>query len=137
MIGTYKYATKTLKSAQIKLLGTTPITLIPAPPTGQAIFVKNIYTRLNYNSIAYSDNILYVKFDGATDNIGELNNFLKSTISKFANFSIFSDFLPSTTSTGFLEHQALYVFSNTNPTLGNSTMDILVEYQILDFNSIF
>ena len=36
-----------------------------------------------------------------------------------------------------LEHQALYIYTSANPTSGNGTLDILVEYQILDFNSIF
>ena len=137
LIGTYQYAQRTLTSAEILALGTTPITLVAAPGAGKSIWLKNVYARLNFNTTAYSDNILYLKINGATDNIGESNNFLKSTITKFSNFVIFSDFLPSTTSTGFLENSALRISSNTNPTTGNSTIDLLVEYQILDFNSIF
>jgi len=137
LVGTIQYATRTLTSAEILALATTPITLIAAPGVGKAIFVKNVYSRINYNTTAYSDNILYLNINGATDNVGELNAFLKSTITKFSKFNIFSDFLPSTTSTGFLENSALKISSNTNPTTGNSTIDLLVEYQILDFNTIF
>ena len=137
LVGTVQYATRTLTSAEILALGTTPITLIAAPGAGKAIWVKNVYSRINYNTTTYSDNILYLNINGATDNVGELNAFLKSTITKFSKFNIFSDFLPSATSTGFLENSALKISSNTNPTTGNSTIDVLVEYQILDFNTIF
>jgi hypothetical protein len=137
LIGTYQYAQRTLTSAEILALGTTPITLISAPGVGKSIWVKNVYVKLNYNTTTYSDNTIYLKINGTTDNIGELNNFLKSTITKFGNFSIFTDFLTSTTSTGFLENQALKISSNTNPTTGNGTMYILTEYQILDFTDIF
>lgn len=137
LVGTLQYATITLTSAQILALGTTPIILVAAPGAGRAIFVKNVYTRINYNTTTYSDNILYLNINGATDNVGELNSFLKSTITKFSKFNIFSDFLPAAVSTGFLENSALRISSNTNPTTGNSTIDVLVEYQILDFNTIF
>lgn len=137
LVGTYQYATKTLTSAQILALGTAPVTLITAPGTGRAIWVKNVYTRLNFNTTAYNTNTLYIKLDGASDNVGEMSQYLNSTVSRFGKFYIDSDYFVNTTNTVVLENQALFIKTSANPTTGNSTMDILVEYQILDFNTIF
>lgn len=136
LVGTYQYATKTLTSAQILALGTV-ITLVPAPGAGRAIIVKNVYTRLNFNTTAYNTNTLYIRLDGASDPVGEMSQYLNSTVSRFGKFYIDSDFFVNTTNTVILENQALFIYTSANPTTGNSTMDILVEYQILDFNTIF
>ena len=47
--------------------------------------------------------------------------------------------MSTTSSTKILENASLIIRPSaaSNPTTGNSTMDILVEYQILDFNTIF
>jgi len=137
LVGTVQYATRTLTSAEILALGTTPITLIAAPGTGKAIWVKNVVTRLNFNTTAYNTNTLYLKLDGASDNVGEMSQYLNSTVSRFGKFYIDSDFFVNTTNTVVLENQALFIKTSANPTTGNSTMDILVEYQILNFNTIF
>ena len=61
LVGTYQYATKTLTSAQILALGTTPITLIAAPGSGKVIIANKVYCRLNYNTVTYTNRNLYVK----------------------------------------------------------------------------
>lgn len=138
LVGTYQYATKTLTSAQILALATTPITLITAPGTGKAIFVKNIYGRLNYNSIAYSNQTLKVKINGADNDTGYFDLLLYSTITRYGKFLLKSgDDYSFNNDTMILENAALQIYTSANPTTGNSTMDILVEYQILDFNTIF
>lgn len=44
----------TLTAAQIKLLNSTPITLISAPPTGKVISVDEIVGKLNFVSAQYT-----------------------------------------------------------------------------------
>jgi len=139
LIGTYKYAQRTLTSAEIKLLGTTPITLIPAPGAGKSIWLKNVYARLNFNTTAYSTiGTMWLKINGASSEIGEMNQqFLASTVTRFGKFYTYFEFTDNATNTGILENAALQIYTSANPTLGNSTIDILTEYQILDFTDIF
>jgi len=140
LVGTYQYATKTLTSAQILALNTTPITLIAAPGAGKAIVPSKVYCRLNWNSAAYTTStVLIIKHNGAVDNSFRHNNILTSTVNIIDEF--YSEFggMSTTSSTKILENASLIIrpSSASNPTAGNSTMDILVEYQILDFNTIF
>lgn len=138
LIGTYQYSTKTLTSAEILALGTTPITLISAPGIDKAIWVKNVYGRLNFNTTAYSNQTLRIKLNGADTMIGKIDLLLYSSMTRSANFLIKSgDDLSFNNDTIIIENSALQIYTTANPTTGNSTMDILVEYQILDFNSIF
>jgi len=140
LVGTYQYATRTLTSAEILALGTTPITLIAAPGAGKAIVPSKVYCRLNFNTTAYATStILIIKTNGAIDNSFRHSNILTATISIIDEF--YSEFggMSTTSSTKLIENQSLIIrtSSASNPTTGNSTMDILVEYQILDFNTIF
>ena len=139
LVGTLQYATITLTSAQILALGTTPIILVAAPGAGRAIFVKNVYARWNFNTTAYATvGTIYIKNNGASDVVGEIGqSILSSTVSRFGKFYIDSDFLVNNINTVVLENADLRIYTSANPTTGNSTMDILVEYQILDFNTIF
>lgn len=139
LVGTYQYATKTLTSAQILALGTTPITLIAAPGTGRAIFVKNVYFRLNFNTTAYASvGTMWIKNNGASDVVASITQqFLSSTITRFGTASVSYDFAVNSSNTNILENADLRIYTSANPTTGNSTIDVLVEYQILDFNTIF
>jgi hypothetical protein len=138
LVGTLQYATRTLTSAEILALGTTPITLIAAPGAGKAIFVKNVYSRINYNTTTYSSVQLNIKINGASDGLASFTQqFLSSTVTRFGTASVAYDFAYNSSNTNILENAALQIYTSANPTAGNSTMDILVEYQILDFNTIF
>jgi hypothetical protein len=139
LVGTLQYATRTLTSAEILALGTTPITLIAAPGAGKAIWVKNVVTRLNFNTTAYATvGTMYLKINGASDVVGEIGqSILSSTVTRFGKFYIDSDFFVNNINTVVLENASLRINTSANPTAGNSTIDLLVEYQILDFNTIF
>jgi len=139
LVGTLQYATRTLTSAEILALATTPITLIAAPGTGKSIWVKNVYARLNFNTTAYATvGAMFIKINGASDVVGEIGQaILSSTVSRFGKFYIDSDFFVNNINTVILENASLRINTIANPTAGNSTIDLLVEYQILDFNTIF
>jgi hypothetical protein len=139
LVGTVQYATKTLTSAEILALGTTPITLVAAPGAGKAIFVKNVYSRINYNTTAYATvGTMFIKINGASDEIASITQqFLSSTVTRFGTFTVAYDFAFNSSNTNILENASLRINTSANPTAGNSTIDLLVEYQILDFNTIF
>lgn len=56
----------TLSSAQLLALDSTPITLIPAPGAGKAVFLEDYYAFLNFNSVAYTDGTLRIKYTDAS-----------------------------------------------------------------------
>lgn len=140
LIGTSQFATLTLTSAQILALNTTPITLVAAPGVGKGIFVKKVFGRLNYNTTTYggAETTIILKITG-TNNASATNSFLlNSTITRFAGFAIHGDDLSLSNDTVYLNNASLVVTTPTaNPTTGNSTIDLLVEYQVLDFDTIF
>jgi len=138
LVGTLQYATRTLTSAEILALGTTPITLIVAPGTGKSIWVKNVYGRLNFNTTAYSNQTLKVKLNGADNDTGYFDLLLYSTITRYGKFLLKTgDDYSFNNDTMILDNAALQIYTSSNPTAGNSTIDLLVEYQILNFNTIF
>lgn len=55
----------TLSSAQCLALDTTPITLIPAPGAGQAIFIEEYLAFLDFNSVAYTGGALELHYTNA------------------------------------------------------------------------
>ena len=141
LIGATQYASITLTSAQILAIGTTPITIITAPGANKSIWVKNAFCRINYNTTTYSASDLILRTNGSTagNYVAIENLIVSSTTTRFSKFLIQEDALSLANDNYILDNAALVVTNTTgsNPTTGNSTIDILVEYQVLDFNAIF
>jgi hypothetical protein len=137
LIGTYQYAQRTLTSAQILALGTTPITLIAAPGSGNVIIANKVYCRLNYNTVTYTNRNLFIKLNGANNDVAGGSSIIGSSLTRITQLTSSNDNLNTASDLTLIENASLIAYLNLNPTTGNSTMDILVEYQILDFNSIF
>lgn len=139
LIGTTQYAVKTLTSAEILTLNTNPVTLISAPGAGKFIIVKNGLARINFNTTAYAGGTtyLYLQFNGSSNYTGQVYNIIQSTITRQTTFVINRDLFTGISDNDLLANTALKVTADSNPTTGNSTIDILIEYQILDLDTIF
>jgi hypothetical protein len=135
LVGTVQYASKTLTSAQILSLNTTPITIVPAPGANKYIVVKSAMARLNYNTTTYSAADLQLIVSAQPQYY--LNDTIDGTFSFVTQFIKQNSAVGNVTDLQFLGNTALKAKASANPTSGNGTLDILVEYQILDFNSIF
>ena len=118
-------ATVTLSSAQILTLFATPVTLVAAQGANQAIVPTSITLKFKYNSIAYATNTnLEFKIGGTV--IGGYSSFLAGTSSKYALITGFANSV-STFNTDLQINVA-----TGNPTTGNSTVTIVVQYFVLD-----
>lgn len=127
----------TLSSANILALHTTPITLVAAPGAGMVIEPISIRLRLNYNSVQYSlGNNLLVKYTNAA---GEQITTTSALTSSFVNSPASAQFrstfsLQGTAAAALIENQPLTLSVVDAFTTGNSTLTVVVIYQIIDFN---
>lgn len=115
----------TLSSAQILALNTTPIEIVAAPGVGKVISVRSMVTSLNFNTIAYATNSIFGLVYSGENTLVTQSQLLFSTVDK----------ITTSITVGNLE-----MFSNTavdakslssNPTLGNSTVDVYITYEII------
>jgi len=135
LIGATQYASITLTSAQILALNTTPITIVAAPGANKTIVVKSAMARLNYNTTTYTAADL--QLISAAQPQYYLNDIIDGTFTFITAFTKQNSAVGNVTDLQFTANTALQAKTSANPTTGNSTIDILVEYQILDFNAIF
>jgi len=135
LIGATQYASITLTSAQILALNTTPITIVAAPGANKTIVVKSAMARLNYNTTTYTAADL--QLISAAQPQYYLNDIIDGTFTFITSFTKQNSAVGNVTDLQFTANTALQAKTSANPTTGNSTIDILVEYQVLDFNAIF
>jgi hypothetical protein len=127
----------TLTAAQIKALRATPITIVSAPGSGKMIYVTGCMVKLNYNTTTYTA--------AASQTIGLSYNGIAGTsiIAAVAPNSLIvatSTSVRGTVNGGQdvtaytnVSNQAVVLFNTvaTEITVGDSTMDVLLNYQIL------
>ncbi len=114
-----------LSSAQILSINTTPIEAIAAPGSGKIIIVHSMMSKLTYNSITYSGPAaIQCIYNGTTLGLAS-NNILTFGADKIVGGS-------SATNLSMEENTAVDLFAPTSdPTLGNSTIDVYITYQII------
>lgn len=131
LCGIYR-AKITLTSAQILAIGVTPILAIAAPGAGYAIRVIAMTGHNHYNTTPYATHTtLVAKTDTATRPQFSFAYLLSAT-SDSIELGVLQDF-SSASSSQLIENKAVYLqeFSGSNPTAGDSDVDVFLTYEIL------
>lgn len=120
-----------LTSAQILALFTTPRQLVAAPGIGKMIEVLSIFGRLNFNSVAYATNTnLNFYLGSSVLSLASNINLINGTSSRIGKF-VFTA-ISGSTNGNMQENAAVMVnVPGSNPTAGNSTLDLYVTYKIV------
>lgn len=118
-----------LTSAQIKLLLTTPITLIAAPGAGLSIQVVQVFASLTFNSIAYAatgGDVMEVRYtNGSGTQLASVSQSILISASSTSEYSNgVSPIVP-------VDNAPVVVRMAHNPTLGNSPIIVRVYYRTL------
>lgn len=140
--GNLLIATKTLTSAQVKLLNATPIEIVAAPGSGKGILVLGVATKLNYGGTnvftAGAAQSIQLFYNNSTTQLLVLlgNAMLVSAASKFSYIQAFTA----------LTNQSAGVLDNVNiaaknpvateisgNAAGDNTVDIILTYVIVTF----
>ena len=118
-----------LAAVQITNGGTVPVTLITAPGSGYAIEVVSAMYNFKYGATAFdsSSSTFELITDTATTEQFRSAGILNGTSNVFRKF----DQISSTT-TQIVDNKALnFVLTGTDATVGDSTMDIYINYRIV------
>lgn len=116
-----------LSSAEILTLYTLPKIAIPAPGVGKYIQVTHVSYKLNYNSTTYSNSDLEVLTQGNL--VGNTEFWFSRTIDGAS--SIFQELILNSSGALIRENRPIILqAANSNPTTGNSTIDIYITYNI-------
>lgn len=127
----------TLTANQIKALRATPITIVSAPGSGKVINVISCMVKLNYGGTAFTaaaSQTIGLSYNGIAGQsiiaavapnalIVATTTSIRATISGGQDVTTYTN----------LENQPIVLFNTvaTEITVGNSTMDVLLNYQIL------
>lgn len=128
-------ATVTLTSPMLLSLNTTPVTVVASPGAGKVIKVHSIIWKLNYNSSPYSSVVPTLYLGGVAYKYlttfcitNAANSFFDVTLNVSAAGSNTASNNSSTLTEGALTFSA-----STNPTGGNSTAELIIEYTIENY----
>ena len=116
-----------LTAAQIKTGNSVPVTLIAAPGSGKIIDVTRCTFKYNYGTAIFdaaSPNI-FLTVDTATNSILFAPSILTLTATSFCQMSL------STTTIINVENKALTFTTNNDSTVGDSTIDLYIDYRII------
>lgn len=121
---------KTLSSAEILALGSTPIELVPAPGSGKAILVLESMGRLNFNTTAYTTNlVLSIHCAGADASQENIFGLLGGTLTKIASGGAGTS---TAGETQIIANTGIVAKVNAgNPLAGDSTIDLYVTYRVI------
>lgn len=118
---------RTLSSAEILQLFTTPITLVAAPGAGKVVRPLALYLKLNYNSVPYDTNV------NLRVNVGTLLGVVLATSYLGQSTTAYSFYNTSgvNTATDPTNTACTIAAQTGNPLNGNSTVDVVLTYCIL------
>jgi len=132
---------RTLTSAELLAIFTTPIQLVAAPGVGKVVVPITIALSYRYNTIAYTDNggdiIIMPNGGGAPQDWASAAfhgvNFWTKTTHQFRAQGYSLAIVAAGLLSSAYDNKALMIANDTaNPTLGNGTIIVTVNYQIFD-----
>ena len=119
-----------LSAAQIKTISTIPISVIPAPGAGKVIEIISAFLKFNYGTVTFDAGAsrslaIYTSTSSAIqyETANDILNRTSSTIQTFDKGSSKPDAL--------VENQPIYVDGGSNSTVGDSTIDLYINYRII------
>lgn len=128
--GSIQQVKYTLTSAEILNSFTAPVTLVAAPGAGYALQLISVAYRLNFNTTAYTtagNSIIIANTAGSQQAVISNTNFLSAGTTKFGAGPVAHQ-----NNTSVVENEPLqFAQSTSNPTLGDSTMDLYLTYTII------
>lgn len=125
-------AVVTLTSAQVLALNTTPITLVAAPGTGNAVIFDGATAKLVFNSTAYTDSsgvltIAYTNSSGVA--VGPT---IPASFVTTSSGTAYAYVPPVATELAPAVNAPLVIYcTSANPTAGNSTIQVTIQYHVL------
>lgn len=130
--GLYIVTTVNLSSAQILLLNSNPVLLIPSPGAGASIVVHKALLTQTFVTTAYATNTTpNVYTDTATQAQATSAGDLDFTVSRIINMNIGTG-AAAATDTLIIPNKGLYIsVSGGNPTAGDGTMSVTVFYTLM------
>lgn len=117
----------TITAAELLTANSSPINLIDAPGSGKALKVIDVMVRFNYGTVAFdgANGTVNFNIDTATDDYFEYADLLSQTANSLG-FAFGNDFPEKT-----VENQEFHFISNNDSTVGDSTVDVYINYQII------
>jgi len=125
-------ATLSLTAAQVKLLNTTPQTIVPAV-SGKSIVLISSQLKITYGTVAFAtDTSPYIYTDTATIRQADFPTVLNATTSRTVKGVPYAYVAPiSATDTQLINNKALKITCAANPTAGDSTVEVTVFYTLI------
>ena len=116
-----------ITAAELLTANSSPINLIDAAGVGTALEVLSVLVKFNYGTVTFDGASGTVNFnvDTATDDFFEYADLLSQTSSSLG--FAFSNSFPNKT----VENQEFHLIANNDSTVGDSTMDLYINYRII------
>jgi hypothetical protein len=123
----------TLTATQVKNLGTTPIDAIVAPGVGKYIRVRDVDAWLNWNSVAFDANHIYIETDGATDPQARIGQTIGGTLLEQTSNSnmVGGSSYTAGALNKYVENTKVVINGVDSVATGDSTVDVYITYEII------
>jgi hypothetical protein len=119
-----------LTAAQINNIGTTPIVAIASQGVGTVIDIINAKYKLNWGTVAFDSNTLFLQCVGASAGLGSQNFLPLNILSETSN--IFQKGAQAQSQVNnLIPNAAIEVIGKDSVAVGDSTIDIYITYEII------